>query len=147
MFLIVAVEQPIFRKMTATFFPKVITFVRNKADDNYKVQLNPDGTFTTEMQSQASDAHSSLNWDFQRHDTGTYSLGVDGYTVTFQFLSCKTRKCYCNATCDCPPGPQPWSPPESTIECDVVDGTLKNFPGLSGYDGSLWLYGLELWQA
>ena len=147
-FLIVfAVKQPIFRKMTATVFPKVVTFVRNQEDDSYKVQLNPDGTFTTEMQALTSDVHSSMNWDLQRQDTGTYSLGVDGYTVTFQFLSSKTRKCYCNSTCDCAPGLQSWTPPDSTIECDLLDGTLKNFPGLSGYGGSLWSYGLDLSQA
>ena len=130
--------------MTSAVFPKVTTFVKRDAFGNYALQLNPDGTFTTEIRVKEIDVHSCYTWDYRRDDSGTYSIGSNGYTITFQFLGCQVRDCGCQSECDCAPGMRSWTPPDTTVDCDLVDGMLKNFPGVSGYDSSLWKYGEDI---
>ena len=134
--------------MSSNVFPQVTSFAflddpaGNYSRTSYKIQFNPDGSFTAESSDQNSSTDASgPNYNYKREDSGTYAVGNGGSSVTLQFTASMVSTKTCFGTCDCgncDTAMRPWTAPDATIECDLANGKLTKFPSLNGYSDTLW---------
>ena len=122
------------------------TSVMKFKDDKSLLVLNPDGTFTSEMECSNVDVHSSYTWNFKRHDEGTYEINAKGDGIVFQFHTSKAIQCSCSDDCNCPPGFQPYKPPMEYVGCPLSNGVLTGFPQVDGYNRISWKPDLPMTQ-